>query len=294
MSGAEPYCVPLDALGVGVVWHDRHGLVVTCNAAAERILGPLHGRLPGPGWCTVREDGSPYPDADHSALVALRTGAAQLGVVMGLSRPGGALTWVLVDSHPLFKAGDTVPYAAITSLTDITDLKRVEQRLRHEALHDTLTGLGTRSLLYNRLGDAAARLAREPDAHFALLFVDLDGFKAVNDALGHGVGDALLVAAAHRLKGCVRVQDTVARLGGDEFAVLLEGLTQPDAAEGFAERVVRDLSDLVPATDQGPLVSASVGVALAQPGLSPSELLQRADAAMYRAKASGKARYCVD
>lgn len=282
----------LDALGAGVVWHDANGLVADCNVAAERILRRSCGQLQGQGWCAVREDGTPYPEADHPALLALRTGAAQHDDVMGLHTPGGSLAWIWVSSQALLHKG-SVPYAVVTSVVDITVLKNVEQALRHAALHDTLTGLGTRSLLYERLEHAAERLQRDPDAHFALLFVDLDGFKAVNDALGHGAGDALLVAAAQRLRGCVHSHDTVARLGGDEFAVLLEGLSKPGDAEGFAERVVRDLGDLVPATDQRLLVSASVGVALAQPGLGPSDLLQRADVAMYRAKTSGKARYCV-
>lgn len=214
LSGSTvPHRALLDALGTGVIWHDRHGRVLTCNAAAERILGHSRGRLSGPAWRAIREDGSPYPEADHPALIALRTGAAQPDAVMGLRKPGGSLAWVLVSAQPLLRDGDPAPYAAVTSVVDITALKEVEQTLRHDALHDALTGLGTRSLLYDRLEHAAAHLKRDPDAHFALLFVDLDGFKAVNDALGHGAGDALLVAAAQRLRGCVRVLDTVARLG---------------------------------------------------------------------------------
>lgn len=283
----------LDALGAGVILHDQHGRVLTCNAAAERILGPLCRRFEGLSWHAIYEDGSPYTEAHYPASMALRTGAAQQDAVMGLHKLDGSLVWLLVSSQPLFRDGDLTPYAAVTSVVDITAFKEVEHALRYAALHDTLTGLGTRSLLHDRLEHAAGRLKRDPDAHFALLYVDLDGFKAFNDVLGHSAGDALLVAAAQRLKGCVRTHDTVARLGGDEFAVLLEGLSQPEDAEGFAERVVRGLGDLVPATDQRPLVSASVGVALAQPGLGPPELLQWADAAMYRAKTSGKARYCV-
>ncbi len=295
--GGPTYQSLVDALGAGVLWHDHHGLVLSCNGAAERILGRsrvqlLGSCLTGQGWRSVREDGAPYPETDHPALVALRTGVAQRGTVMGVPKPGGAVAWVLVSAQPLFRNGDPAPYAAVTSVVDITTFKEVEQALRHAALHDALTGLGTRSLLYDRLEHAVAHLKCDPDAHFALLFVDLDGFKAVNDALGHAAGDALLVAAAQRLKGCVRAHDTVARLGGDEFAVLLEG-SGLEAAEGFAARVVRNLGDLVSATDHRTLVSASVGVAVAQPGLGSSELMQRADAAMYRAKMAGRARYCV-
>ncbi len=153
---------------------------------------------------------------------ALRTGTVQQGAVMGVRKPSGSLSWLLINAQPLFRPEQPEPYAVVTSFTDITQLKRVESELRHAALHDTLTRLASRTLLNDRLERAAARAERNPELRFALLFIDLDGFKTVNDTLGHVVGDEVLVRVAATLKARVRENDTVARFGGDEFAVLLE------------------------------------------------------------------------
>ena len=173
---------------------------------------------------------------------------------------------------------------------DITGRKRAEAELAHQATHDPLTGLPNRTLLFDRLEQALRRAVRSPGA-VAVLFVDLDRFKVVNDSLGHDRGDELLVAVAERIRACLRPGDTVARFGGDEFVVLCEGLSEGDDAVGVAKRLKQALVEPVDAGGQEIYVSASVGVAVAREGTTARELLRDADAAMYDAKARSGSRF---
>jgi diguanylate cyclase (GGDEF)-like protein len=169
---------------------------------------------------------------------------------------------------------------------DVTDRRRLEAELAHRAFHDPLTGLANRALFADRVAHALARAGRQPETA-AVLYVDLDDFKGVNDTLGHAAGDALLAVVAARLLNATRGCDTVARLGGDEFAVLLENVRDEADATTVAERVLAAVS--TPAAVGGRLVGprASVGIARAAPGTSAEELLRDADTAMYDAKARG-------
>ena len=170
-------------------------------------------------------------------------------------------------------------------------LRQRENELRHLAMHDPLTGLVNRTLFNERLQHAMVTHSRTTKS-LAVLFIDLDGFKGINDELGHGAGDAVLIETASRLRECARDSDTVARLGGDEFAILAELLTAPEDIEIIADRVVRAMQ--VPFGIEGRLaaISCSVGVAVdRQDGQSADDLLRRADTAMYAAKAAGKDRY---
>src|SRR5207302_8595637 len=142
--------------------------------------------------------------------------------------------WVLVRGLAVRDAAEQV-YRLAGSMTDITERKEAEEKLLHDALHDALTGLPNRALLLDRLAHALARLQRRPDALFAVLFLDVDRFKNVNDSLGHMIGDQLLVAIARRLESVVSASDTVARLGGDEFVILLEDLDSHDRANEMAD-----------------------------------------------------------
>ena len=186
------------------------------------------------------------------------------------------------------------PLHAVAHVQDITDLRAARELLVHQSLHDPLTGLPNRTLLTDRLTQALAKDARQATG-FAVLFVDLDGFKEVNDTLGHDAGDALLVEIASRIRDCVRPGDTVARLGGDEFIVLAEGLERrrrrhASSASASATRWRSTASARRRATSVG--CTASVGVTLPTYGQTPAEILRRADAAMYRAKELGKDRRC--
>jgi len=176
---------------------------------------------------------------------------------------------------------------------DITDRKRAELRLAHLALHDALTGLPNRALFLDRLQHALDRAGRT-SRQVAVLFVDLDRFKGVNDALGHEAGDSLLQQVAERLQSCVRSSDTLARLAGDEFTVLLEDVADVHEAQAVAERIRAALQQPFLVAGQQLAVTASVGVALSGPETRQAEeLLRRSDAAMYRAKSSGRNRVCV-
>jgi diguanylate cyclase (GGDEF)-like protein len=174
----------------------------------------------------------------------------------------------------------------------LSDREVREQRLRHESVHDPLTGLPNRTLFMRRLADATHRARRGHDGLFAVLFLDVDGFKLVNDSMGHHVGDEMLVSIARRLEGCVRGGDIVARLGGDEFAILLERIVDVRDAAMVAERVQEALQQPLSIGGYEHATSASIGVALST-GASeqPEYVLRSADIAMYRAKNSGRGRY---
>jgi diguanylate cyclase (GGDEF)-like protein len=178
------------------------------------------------------------------------------------------------------------------SQTDITERKLAVDRLMHDAFHDALTGLPNRALFMDRLERAMEQQRRHPDAMFAVLFLDLDRFKVVNDSLGHVLGDELLVAVADRLTRMLRSSDTVARLGGDEFAMLIDGIDHEADAVRAAQRIQDAL--LMPFRI-GPheiFTSVSIGIALSTTGYHrPQDVLRDADIAMYRAKAAGKARH---
>ena len=176
--------------------------------------------------------------------------------------------------------------------TDVSERRRLEKELEHRAFHDSLTGLPNRDLLADRLGHALGRTQRRWD-RVAVLFLDLDNFKVVNDSLGHDAGDELLVEVASRIRSVLRPEDTVSRLGGDEFVVLLENVTGETEATEVAERVIRALKPPILLGDEEVFVTASIGVALGTSvgGTTPEALLADADAAMYRAKAKGRNGY---
>ena len=178
----------------------------------------------------------------------------------------------------------------VLTVRDLTDRKRFEDQLRTQALTDPLTGLANRTLFRDRVGHALARRRRDPTGGVAVVFLDLDDFKTVNDGLGHAAGDELLQAVAGRLVRCVRPEDTVARLGGDEFAALLEGLAHPRDATVVVDRMLTALDDHVAVGDQLVRPAASIGVAYPDGDADAESVLRNADTAMYTAKAAGKGR----
>jgi diguanylate cyclase (GGDEF)-like protein len=175
-------------------------------------------------------------------------------------------------------------------LVDVTREKRLQERLQHQTFHDPLTGLPNRRLFHDRVDHA---LLRRQSGQVAVLFIDLDNFKAVNDSFGHACGDEVIAAAARSLQTCARAGDTVARLGGDEFALLVEDVTTAQVT-GLADRVLEALSD-TPATFNGHTlpIRASVGIAVAGPGETTETLLRNADLAMYRAKLEGRSHHVL-
>ena len=205
----------------------------------------------------------------------------------------GSYRWVLTRGVAI-RDSEGQPCRMAGSQTDITDRKGYEGRLQHNAFHDTLTGLANRALFMDRLAHALQCKTRHPDLRCAVLFLDLDRFKLVNDSFGHPAGDALLVSLARRLESCVRLEDSVARVGGDEFAVLLEDVAKVEDATMVADRVLASLSQPFVISGQEVFASASIGIALSE-GESdrPDEVVRDADTAMYRAKALGKSRYVI-
>jgi diguanylate cyclase (GGDEF)-like protein/PAS domain S-box-containing protein len=193
----------------------------------------------------------------------------------------GVYRWVLSRGFAVRDPSGRA-YRMAGAQTDVTDRRA----------YDSLTGLPNRALFLERVGYAAARARRRSENRFALLFIDLDGFKAVNDTLGHAAGDQILVAVARRLEACVRPGDVVARLGGDEYAVLLERIDEAAGAIEVAGRILEELAPAFPVNGRDVAVSASIGIAVSLTGREAVEdLVRNADTAMYRAKAAGKHRY---
>jgi diguanylate cyclase (GGDEF)-like protein len=177
--------------------------------------------------------------------------------------------------------------------TLLTRLKQTQDQIAHLAYHDALTGLSNRTLFYDRLGQALAR-ARRARQSLAVLYLDLDGFKSVNDTFGHDMGDALLVEAAKRIRSCVREADTVARMGGDEFTVILSDLKSQSHVQRVVQCLLRALAAPLVLQTRSCQVGVSIGVAFfPDHGQTAEQLIKAADAAMYWAKQNGKNGYRV-
>ncbi|GJG86338.1 hypothetical protein tb265_15190 [Gemmatimonadetes bacterium T265] len=234
------------------------------------------------------------PDADVATLDAhlatMPPGYNPSGTWRHQTRAGAVLD-VEITSHPVEWEGRP---ARLVLINDVTRRAQLEAQLAYQAFHDGLTGLANRALFRDRVDHALER-ARGARAgatveYVAVLFLDLDNFKAVNDSLGHAEGDRLLRHVADRLRRATRGFDTVARLGGDEFAVLLEGLTAPDDAQVVAARVQAALAAPGAGAERDARAQASLGLAHATPEVTADELLRNADTAMYAAKSAGKGR----
>ncbi|HVM31337.1 MAG TPA: sensor domain-containing diguanylate cyclase [Candidatus Limnocylindrales bacterium] len=227
--------------------------------------------------------------ADPADRVGFQSAVGQAGFVRSIEyrarRVDGRVFWVR-DSARLVRDANDQPVYYEGIVEDVTERKQHELQLEHRATIDALTGLANRTVLLEMLEQALG--GASSDRPVALLFVDLDDFKLVNDRHGHAVGDAVLAEVGRRLRQATREADTIARFGGDEFAVLLEVPTSDAAAQAVAERVVAEFSRPFQIAGQPSRLGASVGVAIARRPLSPPELLNRADAAMYGAKRRSK------
>jgi diguanylate cyclase (GGDEF)-like protein/PAS domain S-box-containing protein len=282
-----------DDAPVGMALVGLDGRLVRANRALGALVGHLPAALVGtPLAALVHPE-----DAGASAapLWALTTGelpACQAEV--RLAGPGGAIRWVALSASLLCDAAGR-PACYALHLPDVTERRDREERLRHRANHDALTGLPNRALFAARLERALAGARERGDGTgVAVLLLDLDGFKAVNDGLGHEAGDRLLVAVGQRLAACLRAGDVAARFGGDEFALLVERVQGAADAEAVARRVLSALRAPVPLGGHEAAVAASVGIACGSGGEARAEdLLRAADAALYRAKAAGGATHAA-
>jgi diguanylate cyclase (GGDEF)-like protein/PAS domain S-box-containing protein len=206
-----------------------------------------------------------------------------------LRHADGHYRWGLLLSA-VIRDSEGRPVQAVNQVEDITARKEAEARLTHQVLHDSLTGLANRLLLHDHLSLALSR-AKRAGTRVGVFFLDLDNFKTVNDSLGHSAGDELLLQVGRRLSAALRGGDVAARLGGDEFVMVCEDLTGPESVPAVAERLLSGLEEEIRFHGQVMLVSASMGVAVSGPGSHAEDLLRDADAAMYRAKTRGKARW---
>jgi diguanylate cyclase (GGDEF)-like protein/PAS domain S-box-containing protein len=267
-----------EALPSGILSADARGWVVYCNHAAQQILDLPAEQVQANGWLDAvhAED---LPDVMEAAGLVIATGASQQATFR--IQTGLFQRWATARFVPLGEPGQRTGW--IATIDDITDRRRAESQLAHRATHDPLTDLPNRTLLEDRLEQACARLRRD-EGTLSVLFVDLDGFKEINDQYGHHTGDEVLREVGRRLRRLLRPADTVARLGGDEFVAVCEGLTSADA-EVVARRVHDALT--VPLLIGGEQVDvrASIGVATSSSRtVEGPELLARADQAMYREK----------
>ena len=208
-----------------------------------------------------------------------------------MKHKNGSYRWMLSRGIAVWDTNG-VAQRLVGSLTDIDDRKTAEQKLLHDAFHDTLTDLPNRSLFLDRLKQAVERTKRRPSLIFAVLYLDLDRFKDVNDSLGHMIGDQLLIKIGEMLGDGLRSTDTVARLGGDEFVILLDDISDIRDATRVANRIQEKLQSPFNLLDHEVFITASIGIVLSATGYENAEdVLRDADIAMYRAKAQGKARY---
>ncbi len=259
------------------------GVIVYASPAALRITGIVPDALAGTALSALAED--PKEVAHVVARLAGEPGE-QLAVAFTVTGADGVAR--VLDGRGSNLLGEAAVGALVFNLRDVTERRRLERELAGLAFHDPLTGLANRALLHDRIRQASARGLRDGSSGAALILIDLDDFKAVNDGLGHAEGDLLLGAVARRLEQSVRAGDTVARLGGDEFVIFAPQIGEVDAS-ALAERVVAALAEPLAVGQRTLPCSASVGLCCAPVGeLTPEDLLRDADLAMYSVKAAGK------
>lgn len=264
---------------------DRDGRLVFASPAVETLLGYEPNEVVDGSISAVFQAGEMERVLHLIQNLADHPGGSQTLDLLPLRHRDGSTRWVAATlTNPSGQWGDAV----VLNMHDVTTQRELEEQLRHDALHDPLTGLWNRPAFAQYAEKACARAARDGSTA-ALLFVDLDGFKQVNDTLGHSLGDEVLIQVARRLRTCLRGSEVLARLGGDEFTVLIERVSGARDAIEIADRIHVTLTQPLEGPE-GPLtLGASVGIALSEEGrLTSAELLRDADHAMYSAKRSGR------
>ena len=278
-----------------IMLYDAGGNVIFANAAAARVFGRPIEELwslsyDDPQWGDAALDGAPISLEETVFRRVERERQPVYDMQYCVRRPNGEVVALSVNATPLPEERGSFG-GVVASFSDITERRQMEDRLNHQAFHDPLTGLANRTLINSRLSGALQQ--KIPDEQIAVLFIDLDNFKWVNDSLGHDQGDVLLCEVAARLQKTLRAQDTPARFGGDEFVVLLRGLDDPNYAFSIADRIVTLLSEAFLLSGREVYTSPSIGMAFSENSTDADTLLRNADAAMYEAKRRGKGRYEV-
>jgi diguanylate cyclase (GGDEF)-like protein/PAS domain S-box-containing protein len=299
----EHHRLVVDHLNEGIVVQSREGIVLACNPSARRMLRAT-GEVIGQDVDKViraafRDDGSRVEPGDQPTRRVLRTGRPVVGMTLRLELTGGGSIWITENVVPIFKPGETEPGAVLISFNDISAVQAARAQLQHLATRDSLTGLYNRAYLADRMGErlaphagAAPHERDEPPPaarRLAVLFVDLDGFKKVNDIAGHEAGDALLCSVAARLAACVRSEDTLARVGGDEFVIATGDYGDASFLTSLAQRVLDTIALPFAVGGNEYYLGASIGISLyPDDGRDAQTLMRNADSAMYDAKQRGR------
>jgi len=290
------YRTLVGSLAEGVMLVSDNGEILACNQSAQHILGLTEAQIMGRSatdmcWKLIREDCIPVAYEDRPSRVAIRTGAAIRNSILGLEIPGKGLRWLSTSAEPLFKDGETKPYAAVTSFFDVTDIKEMNEKLERQARTDFLTGAHNRGYFYELASLELSRAQRYGQT-FSLMILDIDHFKGINDQYGHDVGDQALKVFVEVLKQTLRDLDMVGRFGGEEFVVLLPQATINNAAI-IAERIRLLVSQQAMSSGEGQRFNMTVSIGLAEfiEGVtSVDEIVKLADKALYLAKQAGRNR----
>lgn len=283
------YHAIIEHAAVAIVVLTTDGDVDYASPSAEALFGWRADELEaGQVFALVHPDDRPL--AEEAFANTARTPGLRIPIELRIAQRAGGYRYVEVVANNLMD--DPAVGGVVVYLHDLTERRILEQELAYRALHDGLTGLANRGLFFDRLGHALRRASRS-GSPLAVLFVDIDDFKAVNDGFSHAAGDELLVSVAARLLHSVRPGDTVARLGGDEFVVVCEDLNDGAGALVVAERVLEALRSPYNLSGRDVGITASVGIRVSRGAAEPEQLVRDADQAMYAAKQSGKDRAVV-
>jgi diguanylate cyclase (GGDEF)-like protein/PAS domain S-box-containing protein len=271
---------------VGIFQLDRHGNCIYANEEMCKISGLGGDVLLEQGWLNAVHPDDKRRIAEQFQLL-IHKNAGHTNIDCCLMLPDGTLKWVTGDVAPMVDMNNE-QIGFLGTLSDISELKQAYDQLEQMAFYDTLTGLANRRLFRNRLEHMLGNIPRT-GAGVALILIDLDHFKHVNDSMGHDSGDSLLTVVSERLKHCVRFTDTVARLGGDEFAVILPNVPDTLTVSAIADKILLALSKPVLLDDQEMSISASLGISMAPEDSNSAEvLIKNADLALYKAKDEGR------
>jgi diguanylate cyclase (GGDEF)-like protein/PAS domain S-box-containing protein len=291
----EHHRLVVDHLSEGIVVQSRAGVVLACNPSAQRMLRTT-AQIIGRSIRTVmtrsyHEDGTLVSESDRPTSRVLATGKPILGVTIGVELVGGDVVWITENVVPIIRPGDSEPSSVLISFTDIGPVREAQQQLKFLATRDSLTGLYNRAYLTERMRDLfePGAAAGGELASVAVLFVDLDGFKKVNDTAGHEGGDALLCSVAERLSACVGRRDTLARVGGDEFVIVISAYENSGHLIGLARRILDMIAVPFAVAGNEYYLGASIGISLfPEDGQDVATLMRNADSAMYHAKQRGR------
>jgi len=286
----------LDDLPVGVLKQEADGTLSLYNRAAQRMLGLSREQLvgltpPSPHLDIRYDDGTPFFEGAWPQNFRSELDEPPINLLLKVERPLHGTRWLLMSTEILEQAGDTQSYATLSTLTDITEQRKQEESLRQGALYDPLTTLPMRALFADRLTQVIGKAQRIPRYCFAVLFIDLDNFEAVNGAVGYEAGNDVLIEVAAQLKESLRTADTLARLSDDEFVILLDDAVMLADAVEVAERSLQVLGNC---TIEDEALSASIGVLMGDKDCSgPYQVLNQARQAMLEAKECGRGRYAI-